>query len=217
MKTCKKVVLLIFSIVWMMAIAGKDSANYGESWEKRANDRQPPQQVMNAIGLKPGMVIGEVGAGRGRYTVHLARRVGEKGKVFANDIDAGALTYLDERLKRNHIGNVETILGREDDPLFPKGSLDMVIMVWVFHHLDQPVALLKNLIPSLKPGAPVVILDPDPEREGELDSKRPSSRKSLEKEAGAAGFKLVRMETFLPRDLIFILSLPAAGNFQDRR
>jgi SAM-dependent methyltransferase len=81
----------------------------------------------------------------------------------------------------------------------------MVVMVWVFHHLDEPVALLKNLKPSLRPGATVVILDPDPQRNGEKDSDRPSSEASVRKEAEAAGFELVKVETFLPRDTIFIL------------
>ena len=60
------------------------------SWEKRANERQSPEKVMDSIGLKPGMVIGEIGAGRGRYTVFLAKRVGETGKVYANDINVVA-------------------------------------------------------------------------------------------------------------------------------
>jgi ubiquinone/menaquinone biosynthesis C-methylase UbiE len=176
-----------------------------ESREKGSNERQPPQKVMDAIGVKPGMVIGEVGAGRGRYTVHLAKRVGATGKVFANDINERALDYLRERCERDSIENVETILGEVDDPLFPKGILDMVFMVWVYHHLDKPIALLKNLIPSLRPGATVVIVDPNPEIEGESDSHRPTTKARVEEEAGKAGFKLIRVETFLPKDNIFIL------------
>jgi ubiquinone/menaquinone biosynthesis C-methylase UbiE len=205
MKAYKKICWLLAAAVLVVPGFAEDRPVYEEGWERRANDRQPPERVMNAIGVKPGMVIGEIGAGRGRYTLHLARRVGEKGKIFANDIDQGALAYLQKRLERNRFDNVRTVLGREDDPLLPKGSLDMAIMVWVYHHLSRPVALLKNLIPSLKPGAPVVIIDPDPEREGEKDSQRPSSRDSVEEEARAAGFELVGVETVLPRDLIFIL------------
>lgn len=81
----------------------------------------------------------------------------------------------------------------------------MVIMVWVYHHLDKPIDLLKNLIPSLKPGATLVIIDPNPEIEGESDSHRPTTQASVEKEVGKAGFELIRMETFLPKDNIFIL------------
>jgi SAM-dependent methyltransferase len=212
MKSLIKVAALSVLFAWAAPVFAAERPAYEECWERRANDRQPPGRVMDAVGIRPGMVIGEIGAGRGRYTVHLTGRVGATGKVFANDIDKDALAYLDERLKRDHIRNVQTVLGLEDNPLFPKGSLDMAIMVWVFHHLAQPVALLKNLAPSLKAGAAVVIIDPDPEKEGEMDSTRPSRRTSLEKEARAAGFELDRVETFLPRDLIFVLRRAPAGS-----
>lgn len=187
-----------------------------EAWEKRINEeRQPPDKVMDAIGVKPGMFIGEVGAGRGRYTVHLARRVGNKGKIFANDIDENALSYLRERCERNDIRNIETILGNDDDPLFPEKSLDMVIMVWVYHMLDKPLPMLKNLKSSLKPGATLVILDP-PDEEivgeiksmgGKIEPDRLTISERIKKESAEAGFELVRMESFLPKDDIYILKV----------
>ena len=76
-------------------------------------------------------VIGEIGAGRGRYTVHLARRVGPAGKVYANDISESALSYLRDRCRRDNIENIEIILGEELDPLLPEKALDMVIMVFL--------------------------------------------------------------------------------------
>jgi SAM-dependent methyltransferase len=185
-------------------------------WEKSITEKlQPPERVMDAIGVKPGMTIGEIGAGRGRYTVHLAGRVGHKGKIFANDIDENALSILRQRCQRENIVNVETILGKEDDPLFPEKSLDMAFMVWVFHGLDNPGPLFKNLKPSFKAGAPLVIVDPidseiDMEREfvGEkIDPNRPTIKERVEKVAGEAGFEIVRIETFLPKDYIFILKV----------
>lgn len=187
-----------------------------ERWEKKINEeRQPPEKVMDAIGVKPGMIIGEVGAGRGRYTVHLAHRVGSEGKIYANDIDEKALSYLRERCRRNNIQNIETILGKVDDPLFPERSLDMVIMVWVYHMLEKPIPLMKNLRPSLKPGATVVILDPPDEEideeikelKGKLDPDRLTIKERIEKGGEEAGFELVRIETFLPKDTIYILKV----------
>ncbi|MGB3862670.1 MAG: class I SAM-dependent methyltransferase [Candidatus Aminicenantaceae bacterium] len=197
-------IILIFLSVVFLSSTLAISQTVGHR-EKAPNEGQPPQKVMDAIGVKPGMVIGEVGAGRGRYTVHLAMRVGETGKIFANDINERALGFLRERCERDGIENVETVLGKVDDPLFPKGTLDMVIMVWVYHHLDKPIEMMKNLIPSLKPGATVVIIDPDPEVEGEKDSHRPTTKASVEQEVENAGFELIRVETFLPKDNIFIL------------
>ncbi len=187
-----------------------------EAWENRINEeRQPPEKVMDAVGIKPGMVIGELGAGKGRYTVHLARRVGNRGKIYANDIDERALTYLRERCKRNKITNIETILGKMEDPLFPEKKMDMIVMVWVYHMLDNPVPLMKNLKNGLKDGGTVVILDPpDDEIVEELKSMgkkiepdRLTIKERIKKECAEAGFELVRIDSFLPKDDIYILKL----------
>jgi SAM-dependent methyltransferase len=201
--------VLLFSQAAFLA----GQTDLSESREISATLRQPPDQVMDAIGVKPGMVIGEIGAGRGRYTVYLARRVGETGKVLANDINERSLAYLKGRCERLGFQNVETIVGEEDDPLFPDNSLDLAIMVWVFHHLSKPDELFKNLRPSMKPGATLVILDPpqveidDEFRVDRSDpvAKAPTNQEKIERSAAAAGFELVRIETFLPRDVLFIL------------
>ena len=72
-----------------------------EDWEIRLNKRQPPVQILDAIGVKPGMTIGEVGAGTGRMTLWLAERVGKDGSIYANDIDKDGLNHLKERSKRD--------------------------------------------------------------------------------------------------------------------
>jgi len=174
--------------------------------EARINsDRMPPQKVFDAIGIKSGMIIGEIGAGNGRYSVQLANRVGNNGKVYANDINKSSLNFLNERCKKNGITNIETILGAEDNPNFPNVQMDIVMMVWVYHHLTKPIEILKSIIPNLKKGAKIVILDPNPEKE--IDSDRPSTKERVEKEALEAGYELVEMLTFLPMDNIFILKL----------
>jgi ubiquinone/menaquinone biosynthesis C-methylase UbiE len=162
---------------------------------------------MDAIGLGPGMVVGEVGAGQGRFTVHLAARVGPAGKVYANDIDGGGLAHIRERCQRDGTTNVETVLGRVDDPLFPRDSLDLAFMILTYHHLSRPVDLLKNLAPSLKPGAVVAVVDPDPVKDSDRAGHESTSKEEIEKDAAAAGYELVRLETFLSRDNLFILRL----------
>jgi SAM-dependent methyltransferase len=174
-----------------------------EEWEKRTFSKQPPEKVMDAAGIKPGMVIGEVGAGRGRFTMHLARRVGTRGKILANDIDAEALAYLRERCQKAGITNVETILGEVDDPKYPEGALDMVFMVWTYHYFDQPIAMLKKLILVLKPGGTMAIVEPNPERWGDHGI----SPERMRREATQTGFEVVRIDDFLPEDLIFILKI----------
>ncbi|MFH0762209.1 MAG: class I SAM-dependent methyltransferase, partial [Bacteroidota bacterium] len=118
-------------------------SDLSEGWEIKEAERQPPKQIMDAIGVKPGMVIGEIGAGRGRFTVYLAREAGPSGKILANDIDKKSLAYLEERCKKNEFTNVKTIIGEEDDPLLPDNSLDLAIMVYTYHHLSKPDEILK--------------------------------------------------------------------------
>jgi len=88
--------------------------------------------------------------------------------------------------------------------------LDMVFMILTYHHLSKPVELLKNLIPSLKPGATVVIVDPDPEKDKGLPASESTLPDKMRREAAEAGFEIVRTETFLPMDNIFILRLKAS-------
>jgi ubiquinone/menaquinone biosynthesis C-methylase UbiE len=173
--------------------------------EQGANERQPPEKVLDAIGLKPGMIVGEVGAGRGRYTIHLAARVGLGGLVYANDIDEAELGVLQDRCRRGKISNVKIIVGRIDDPLFPSKSLDLAFMVLTYHHLAKPVDLLQNLKLSLRPGATVVVIDPDPAKDPGRPTSEYTPRGKIEREAAAAGFEIVKVETFLPRDNLFIL------------
>lgn len=217
-KYSRTIVIFIFvcASAFSNASINQDQTVREESWERKINrERQPPELVFKAVGVKRGMVIGEVGAGRGRYTVHLAHRVGPEGKVYANDIEENVLSYIQERCVRDNIQNIETILGKVDNPLFPVRSLDMVFMVWVYHMLEQPVPLLRNLKPSLKPGAIVVIIDPPDEEideeikaeHGSLDPNRPTILERIEQGALAAGFYLDRVETFLPKDRIFILKV----------
>jgi ubiquinone/menaquinone biosynthesis C-methylase UbiE len=194
-----------------------------ESWESRVNERQPPDMVMDAVGVKSGMVVGEVGAGRGRYTVHLSDRVGENGKIFANDIDAEALRFLRERCNRGAITNVETILGDVEDPRFPEKSLDMIFMVWVYHMVESPVPLLKSFGSSLKPGATVVMVEPPPEEiQEELDQMVANGSddalptvltpERMEDLAAQAGFKLIKtMDDLLEMDIIYVLEMDEAG------
>ena len=202
--------VLVLILSFGLASSAFSQTSLEERGERYTNERQPPDKIMAAIGVKAGMVIGEVGAGQGRFTVHLARKVGESGKIYANDIDESSLEHLRDRSKRLGLNNVDIILGKVEDPLFPKDSLDMVFMILTYHHLAEPVALLKNLIPCLKPGATIVVVDPDPEKDKDRWGRESTSEEKIRREAGEAGLELVRVETFLVRDNIFILRVKAS-------
>ncbi|MFC2157860.1 class I SAM-dependent methyltransferase [Acidobacteriota bacterium] len=177
-----------------------------EEWEKKTFTKQPPEKVMDIAGIKPGMIIGEVGAGNGRFTIHLARRVGPEGKVLANDINAEGLDYIKKRCRSAGIANVETILGKVNDPLLPEDALDMVFMVWTYHFFDQPIQMLKKLLPTLKQGGTIVLVEPDPVR-GPGGADHGISPERMHREAAEAGFEVVRIDDFLAEDLIFILKI----------
>lgn len=127
-------------------------------FERITNRRDSPEQVMEAVGVRTGMIIGEIGAGWGRYTTALAYRVGPEGKVFAGDINPARLDFIRYRCERQNIQNVETILGKTDDPRYPHQPLDMVFIIDTYHALEQFTAILLNVKPLLKPGAKIVIV-----------------------------------------------------------
>ncbi|MCU0462767.1 MAG: class I SAM-dependent methyltransferase [Bacteroidales bacterium] len=173
-----------------------------ETW---ANNQHQPEKLMDAIGLKEGMTIADIGAGRGRMTVFFSVRVGEKGKVYANEINETSLQYLKERCKRNNMKNVTTFLGTVDSPLLPAGEVDIAFMLMTYHHLEKPVDMMKNTIPCLKKDGVLVIVEHDPERSGETGSEMTTLEK-LKKEAKEAGFEIVRINSeLLERDNLYFL------------
>jgi len=161
--------------------------------EARTNERQPPDKVMDIIGLGVGMSIAEIGAGRGRVVIHLADRVGPAGKVYAEDIDADALRYLMERCRRSAFNNVETILGDVADPKLPLGALDLILIVGSYQHFADPVTLMRNARGALKANAHVAIVD----RFAEKDSQYAVSEKTMLTQMERAGFALQRIDESL--------------------
>ena len=116
------------------------------------------------------------------------------------------MSVIKTECERDGIKNIEIIQGEEEDPLFPKNSLDLVIMVYVIHHLDNPAPFLQKIIPSLKSKATLVIVERDPHRYGGEFGHFFSKEKVLEV-IKLTDFKLERVETFLPRDNIYIFGV----------
>jgi len=201
--------LLLIDLVWINSIAiisSCQSQTNPDAWEQRHNAYQPPKQVMDSLGIKSGMVIAEVGAGRGRYVVHIAQRIGTRGKIYANAIDKKAPEYLDYRCQRNSIPNVTTVLGKVTDPMLPRETMDLVYMINTYHHLDKPIELMKNIIPCLKLDGRLFIIEHDPVKVPDFGSEA-TAKEVLIDQAKPAGFELVRMMTFLKRDNIYVLQV----------
>ena len=190
---CNKLLIPLISLAFITCSA-QDS--YRDS-------QLQPEKVMDAIGLKKGMVVGEAGAGRGYFTFKMSKRVGKSGKIYANDINANALQSIKNRCQRENINNIKTILGKVADPLFPEGELDLVIMVYALHEFDKPVEWLRNVIPYMKPDANLVIIEPDVNGSG-WESRHFLSKEEIAQIMKEAEYELVRIETFLEDDNVYI-------------
>ncbi len=201
---CLRALIVVFPLAFASPALpqGHGAANLPQSirqieeFEARANLTNPPEKILDLVGVRAGMVVGEIGARHGRIAIPLARRVGAAGKVYANDIDQAALGVLRERCAIAGITNLETIAGKVDDPLLPRASLDLALMVWTYHEVSQPGALLKSLAPSLKTGGRLALVEPVM-----------VTREKVEADAAPAGLTIVSvLEGVIERDVVLILA-----------
>jgi SAM-dependent methyltransferase len=117
--------------------------------------------VMRVLDIRPGTRVADVGAGSGYYTVRIARRVGPEGHVYAQDVVPQYLAELAERVRRERLTNVTVSLGDPHDPRLPPGSVDVALLVHMYHEVEEPFGLLHNLAPAIRPGGRVAIVDLD--------------------------------------------------------
>ncbi len=133
----------------------------GADWLVRPErqSEEQPDAALDAIGVPPGATVADVGAGNGYMTWRLAQRVGPTGKVYANDIQPRMLELLRSNMEARGISNVETVLGSEDDPRLPRGRLDLVLLVDVYHEFSRPQAMLRHIRDSLAPTGRLVLVE----------------------------------------------------------
>jgi len=127
--------------------------------EKERDDAGEPRQLVRLLGINSGTTIADIGAGSGYYVVRLSPIVGPHGRIIAEDVVPEYLQDLRSRVHDLGLQNVTISLGEPHDPRLPVGSLDTAILVHMYHEIAQPYALLYNLVPALKPGARVGIVD----------------------------------------------------------
>jgi SAM-dependent methyltransferase len=133
----------------------------GAAWlERPERDREERSEaIVNLLELGAGQAVADVGAGTGYFTRRLARAVGPSGRVFAVDVQPEMLVLLTNRLGREGISNVTPILGTDTDPKLPANSLDLVLMVDVYHEFEFPWEMMRAICESLKPGGRVVFVE----------------------------------------------------------
>jgi predicted methyltransferase len=118
-----------------------------------------PRQLVRLLGIRPGMTVADIGAGSGYYVVRLSPIVGASGRVIAEDVMPDYLENLRRRVRDLGLQNVDVVRGEAHDPKLPVQSLDLAILIHMYHEIAQPYALLYNLVPALKPGARIGIVD----------------------------------------------------------
>lgn len=179
----------------------------GAGWLER-DERESEERVsvaVRALEVNPGDVVADVGAGTGYYTMRLADRVGPKGKVYATDIQPEMLNMLRGRVERANATNVELVLGLPDDPKLPAGTLDMILMVDVYHELSEPQVMLRRLKTALKPTGRLVLVEfrkEDPKVPIRLEHKMTVAEARAELEA--EGFVFDKVLNDLPWQHILI-------------
>ena len=133
----------------------------GAGWLERSEREQEeaPSKAIAALDLKPGMVVADIGAGSGYYTSRMSKSVGPTGKVYATDIQPGMIELINRRVAAEGLTNVTTVLGGMDDPKLPPASIDLAIMVDVYHELQAPQVFLQRLRETFKPGGRLVLLE----------------------------------------------------------
>lgn len=184
----------------VMGVAGAD-------WLDRSEREMEelPETALDKIGLKPGMTVADVGAGSGYFTVRLAKRVGDTGNVLAVEIQPEMLSILRGRLAKEKITNVDPVLGTEADPKLPSASVQLILMVDVYHEFSQPQKMLRCLYKALRNDGRLVLLEyrkEDPHIPIRAEHKMSIEEARMELEA--EGFKLEKVLDDLPRQHILV-------------
>jgi len=153
------------------------------------------QRVMDILHIQPGANVADIGAGSGWFSVRAAKRASPGGTVYAEDINPDSITYINNRVHRENIPNVKTILGSEDDPKLPESTIDAVLIMKTYHEIARPVLLLQNLKKSLRDGARIGIIDKNGNGEN-----HGIARDVVIQEMSRAGYSLLEQHDFVKAD-----------------
>jgi len=189
-------------IAGVMGVQGADWLNRPER-EKEEN----PEGALDALALKPGMVVADVGAGTGYMSLRMAKRVGPTGKVYSNDLQPEMLRRLRENAAKAGITNIETVQGEEADPKLPAGRMDLVLLVDVYHEFSKPREMIDKIRESLKPDGRLVLLEyrkEDPKVPIREEHKMTVAE--VKAELQPQGFVMSQVIETLPRQHILILT-----------
>ena len=186
---------------------------HGAPWLERPEREEEERlsELVKQLRLKSGMVVADVGAGSGVLSLMMAHEVGETGKVLAIDIQQEMLDLLGDKVMNNKIKNVELVLGTEKSPKLKEASIDLALMVDVYHEFEYPYEMTLELAKALKPGGRIAFVEyrrEDPQVPIKLVHKMTEAQ--VKKEAALPEFGLKWKETIdkLPRQHIVVFERP---------
>jgi ubiquinone/menaquinone biosynthesis C-methylase UbiE len=170
------------------------------------SDRQRPRDIIDAMDLKPGGSVADVGTGIGFMLPYLSHAVGDTGHVIGEDIQNDFLEKARTKAQLNHLNNVQFVLGTDRDPNLPADTLEGVLVLDVYHHFDYPEAMLQHIHDSLLSDGKLVIVEYF-KRPGAMPGSDPDravqhirlDEDDLIKEVEANGFRLVSKHDLVPK------------------
>jgi len=172
---------------------------------REREEEEHPTKLLDALDLRRGEIVADLGAGSGYFTFRLSPMVGRSGKVLAVEIQEAMLTTLRERAAAMKTTNVEVVQGSEIDPHLPAGGVDLVLVVDVYHELAYPFEVMAKVLEALKPGGRVVFVEYRKEDPAvRIKEVHKMSVKQLEEEMNAVGLAHVRTVETLPLQHIVI-------------
>ena len=182
---------------------------HGAKWLERPGrlEEERPYEVLESMGLKPGMKVADIGCGSGYYARKMATQVGPGGVVYGVDIQPEMLDILVELCDAEEVTNVKPVLGDEKDPKLPRGEIDWMILADVYHEFQYPEEMLAKMLEALAPGGKVVLLEYRAEAFRTASHIKPEHRMTVRDvlaEWNRAGFELVDLQEFLPSQHLFI-------------
>jgi SAM-dependent methyltransferase len=194
---------------------GREVASYmthhGIPWLER-DSREAEERtsaLLDALELRPGLCVADIGAGSGRLTVPIARRI-SPGIAYGTDIQPEMLRFLEARARSEGLPNLKGILGDTDDVMLPEGSVDLVLLVDAYHEFDRPWEMTRSMVRALRPGGRVALVEfraEDPEVPIKALHKMTESQARRELEA--AGLRWVRTDPRLPWQHLLWFEKPA--------
>ncbi len=179
----------------------------GAGWLTRPEREQEehPDQALDAIAIERGSTVADIGAGVGYFTGRLSERVGPSGVVYGEDIQPAMIAMLQRNMAERKLTNVRAVLGGIDDPKLPKDSLDLVLLVDVYHEFSEPEKMLQRIRESMKPGGRLVLLEYRAEDPNvPIRPEHEMTVKTVRAEVEPEGFKFDKTIEVLPQQHIIV-------------